>query len=245
MKGSPFCANHAELCPRESPRTGWEPKYHPSRWNRNPNLRKTHNCFAYAMNVNDPRQIQACAKDPKCNVPYHQPGSASGYPGFKNTIEKSCPEMEARTRGDNPTITPITFEAKCPNETSKIALVVDTDEDYHYYRQDMNGYWSHKPGGLAVTNKDASGRPIYDPQLADRNYNDQNSNLNYNNFCSYMCVPRMRPLFLKIGGKRIILREDSSVSVSRKSKNRYPLTRRSLGSKGRVTRRNQYGRKDY
>jgi hypothetical protein len=225
--------------------TGWEPKYQPSRWNKNPNLRKTHNCFAYAMNVNDPKQIEACAKDPKCNVPYHQPGSASGYPGFKDSVMKSCPEMEARTRGDNPTITPVVFEQKCPAETSKIALVVDSDEDYHYYRQDKDGFWSHKPGGLQVTNKDASGRPIYDPKLADRNYNDQNSDLNYNEFCSYLCVPRMRPLFLKIGGKQIKLKSDFSVSVSRKAKRRYPLTRRFQGSKVRGTQRNRYGRKDY
>lgn len=110
--------------------------------------------------------------------------------------------MVARLVGDNPMLKVTNFPSKCPKGTSKIGLVVDADEDYHFYRQDSNSLWSHKPGGTAVTNKDADGNLIYDPKLANRNYTKDGSTLNYDVFCSYMCVPRDRPLYLKIGGSR-------------------------------------------
>ncbi len=176
--------------------------YDPDRWNSRKEVRETHNCFAYAMNIHDPKQFTACFKSKSCNVPFHQPGSVSGHPRFSSASQKTCSDMVGRLLGDNPTLKVTNFTSKCPKGTSKIALVVDPDEDYHFYRQDSNGMWSHKPGGTPVTNKDADGRPIYDPKLANRNYDAKGSKLNYDIFCSYMCVPRDRPLYLKIGGSR-------------------------------------------
>lgn len=37
----------------------------------------------------------------------------------------------------------------------------------NWYRQNPDGTWSHKPGYGAVTNQDASGNIIYDPQVCD------------------------------------------------------------------------------
>ena len=182
--------------------SGWEPQYNPDLWNKKKELRETHNCFAYSMNIQDPKQVAACKKDPNCNVPFHQPGSASGHPGFRSQKTKTCPDMIARLLGDNPSMKMTTFTARCPPHTSKIALVVDPDEDYHFYRQDSNGLWSHKPGGMPVTNVDALGNLIYDPALANRNYSSEGTNLNYDTFCSYMCVPRDKPLHIKVGGTR-------------------------------------------
>jgi hypothetical protein len=153
------------------------------------------------MNVHDPKQLEACFQNKECNVPFHQPGSASGHPRFSAQAKKTCSDMIARLLGDNPTMRLTTFSEKCPARTSKIAIVVDSDEDYHFYRQDKNGMWSHKPGGTPVTDKDADDRPIYDPKLCNRNYDERGSKLNYDIFCSYLCVPRDRPLFLKIGGR--------------------------------------------
>jgi hypothetical protein len=45
-----------------------------------------------------------------------------------------------------------------------IALVVAKGKDYHWYRQDDSGYWSHKPGHTKATNLDASGKVIVDPR---------------------------------------------------------------------------------
>jgi hypothetical protein len=110
--------------------------------------------------------------------------------------------MIARLLGDNPGLKMTTFETKCPAHTSKISLVVDPDEDYHFYRQDKNGMWSHKPGGTEVTNKDATGRLIYDPGLAARNYTTDDSTLDYDTSCGYFCLARDKPLHIKVGGYR-------------------------------------------
>lgn len=104
--------------------------------------------------------------------------------------------------GDNPTLKPSKFTEKCPMGTSKIALIVDTDEDYHFLRQDINTLFSEKHGGLPVSNLDANGRLIYDVQLANHNWSKDNDPLNYDIFCGYFCIPRDRPLYLRVGGGR-------------------------------------------
>lgn len=208
-----FCEVHRKhKCPRISPLSGSEPKYEPERWNTKKEVRETHNCFSYAMNILDPKQISSCLTSKNCNVPFHQPGSASGHKKFSAQKYKTCPNMVSRLLGDNPILKVTDFTSKCPRGTSKIGLVVDADEDYHFYRQDSNKFWSHKPGGTSVTNKDAKGALIYDPKLADRNYDDKGSKLNYDIFCSYMCVPRYRNLYIKVGGKRIFLTRKRGVT---------------------------------
>lgn len=200
LKGKHFCEEHCQSCPRVSPLSGFEPDYQPDHWNKNYNIKETHNCFAYAFNINDKEQMKKC-NDPKCDVPFHQPGRASGYPKFKSSRPKTCPNMMARLIGDNPNLSMATFEEKCPIGTSKIALIVDENEDYHFLRQDSNKMWSHKAGSRAVANIDAAGKHIYDPALADYNYKkNSNGYLNYDTFCSYMCVPRITPVKLKVGG---------------------------------------------
>ena len=62
--------------------------------------------------------------------------------------------------------------------------------------------WSHKPGGMPVTNLDASKRRIYDPALSNRNYTGDNSTLDYDTFCGYLCIPRDRFLRIKVGGSK-------------------------------------------
>ena len=200
MPNSPLCSVHQKSCDRRSPLSGYEPDYHPEFWNNKYSIKETHNCFAYAFNVNDPQQIKKC-KNENCDIPFHQPGMASGYEKFKSGKSKTCPNMSARLFGDNYNVKMTTFTEKCPVGTSKIALIVDEDEDYHFLRQDSNKMWSHKPGARKVTNLDASGKKIYDPALADYNYKkNANGYLNYDNFCGYMCVPRITPVRIKTGG---------------------------------------------
>ena len=77
-----------------------------------------------------------------------------------------------------------------PN-TYKGAMVIDTNNTYHFYRQDDNVRYSHKQGTLRVENKDASGKAIYAPHLADRDYNKskKKDGITYDQFCSYFCIP--------------------------------------------------------
>ena len=39
--------------------------------------------------------------------------------------------------------------------------------DFHWYRLDNNGTWSHKPGQTGATDLDYANRPITDPRTAD------------------------------------------------------------------------------
>ena len=200
-RGSPYCRQHRTMCPSISPLTGAEPDFDPALWNKRRDFRETHNCFSYAMNVFDPKQVAKCKGKYECNAPFHQPGASAGYPPFTEDAPKTCPNMLARIFGDNPFTRITDFESKCPAGASKIALILDQSDDYHFLRQDSNGYWSHKPGARPVTNVDAVGHLIRNPRLANYNYTaNGDSTLNYDIFCSYMCVPRNRPLYLRISG---------------------------------------------
>ena len=75
-------------------------------------------------------------------------------------------------------------EAPGSNEY-KIALVIASN-DYHWYRQDSSGYWSHKPGLTDITNKDASGNLITDPRTCDRDY----SYADYSTWGGYYIISR-------------------------------------------------------
>ena len=214
LPGEAFCKFHIDKCKIGSPITGVEPDWHPTIWNKIKSFLKTHNCYSYAMNVRDPKQIAKCKNKKVCSAPYHQPGEASGYQPFTNNLPKTCPNMTMRIFGDNHDVLRVNFTDRCPNNYSKIALIVDQSDDYHFLRQDSNGYWSHTPGGSMVTNLDDYDHKIWNPKLANYNYKslDDGSSLNYDIFCSYFCVPRNRPLYLKARGGGSTA--DSSHSVS-------------------------------
>lgn len=202
LKNKPYCFQH-RYCKNFSPTTGYEPTFYPQKFNKTRRVKESHNCFAYAFDYIDIPKTSDC-NEKKCNIPYHQPGYASGYPKWSEIKTKRCPELLARLRGDIPgLIAPVRFEDKCPPKTSKVGVMkTRKNTDYHFVRQDRDGRWSHKPGGTEVTNKDASGRVIIRPDLADWDYTKKGSDLNYEIFCAYMCVPKNRKLKFKRGGKR-------------------------------------------
>jgi len=50
----------------------------------------------------------------------------------------------------------------------KVALVLAPGQDYHWYRETINGSWVHKPSTLVARYFDASNEYIYNPETADR-----------------------------------------------------------------------------
>jgi len=196
---SPFCKEHANgKCERISPLSGELP-YAPNQYNKFPGIKEAFNCFAYAFGLFMLPNKKGC--DVKsCPISFHQPGYKSGHPSWSNSEKngKRCPDLISRIFGDVsgnksskkngvPDVSMCHFNTKCPEGMRKIAVIVDAKQDYHFLRLDNNHYWSHKPGATDVTNVDASGRLIWDPHLALFNYPD--SNLNYENFCGYLCIP--------------------------------------------------------
>lgn len=139
------------------------PKYEPTYWNGDATARCSNNCYNYGNN----RRTDNFA----------QPGLASG--AMATTM--SCKEVWDAAVRDG--ILPLPASGVCPRSTcakeDKVALVVAPGWDYHWYRQDADGMWSHKPGSTAARNVDANGHAITDPATAARGP--------YTDFCGYMC----------------------------------------------------------
>jgi hypothetical protein len=135
------------------------PGYNPGPWNAAPVLTQN-NCYNYANN--------------QVTNTFAQPGRATGSP----VTGLSCPGVEPSARSDG-----LANAANFNTPLSAgagwyVALVIWPGRDYHWYRQDNGGCWSHKPGSTPAKDTDNSGARIADPQTCDRGP--------YSVFCRYM-----------------------------------------------------------
>ena len=203
VNNTPFCSEHQNC--KGSPLSGAEPRYNPGLYNDDNAVRLSHNCYSYAMGVIDLDLVKRCrkSKGKNCRTYFHQPGALGGDRYALNTVERrTCPNVVKLMKSDVPNITDTTFHGQCPATTSKIALVVDKGEDYHFYRLDSDGKWSHKDGSNKVKRYDAQKQPIMNPGNAARDYTQQGSDINYEDVCGYYCVPRATTVRLGQGGMR-------------------------------------------
>ncbi|MBQ7189824.1 MAG: hypothetical protein IJR99_10455 [Kiritimatiellae bacterium] len=67
-------------------------------------------------------------------------------------------------------------EKPCPKCHYKVLLVTRPHYDYHWYRQDDDGRWSHKRGDMSVITW------VDDPEKNAKNYH-------YDTRCGYLCFP--------------------------------------------------------
>lgn len=152
------------------------PIYEPEKWNNNKYIRKSHNCYAYALDKIDLRMAKKCKNILKSGKTWKCPRiQPAGYPDNKSI--KTCKTMEKRLMSDSIKKAGLVV----PKGYYKIALTCKYDKtDYHFYRQDDNGLWSHKNSWRKATNKDARGRLIKDPRTCDRGA--------FTIFCGYYIV---------------------------------------------------------
>lgn len=144
------------------------PAYEPTFWNDSGTIQYYNNCYNYGNN--------------KRTDTFAQPGRRSG--DYPNPME--CAEVAAAAVSDGLEVLPAS--GVCPDDKVKVALFVDPDlpvDDYHWYRLDSDGMWTHKPGGGPATNLDQSGDPITNPETADRS--NPAYDLDYTDFCGYFC----------------------------------------------------------
>lgn len=156
------------------PTSGFEIEYEPELWNYQPVMENT-NCYAYAFNT----QLY-----PNTNIlTYMQPGFAL-EPYDHTKLEHQLRRLDQEDISMDAVISNVQFDAeelelsfveiskytRCAPGTYKVALVIDNGVDYHWYRQNIDGTWSHKLAWLPITNLDASGNIIYDPESCDKNY---------------------------------------------------------------------------
>jgi hypothetical protein len=156
------------------------PPWDPARWNWWQVISRN-NCYNYATDI----QTDTFA----------QPGRASGV--YAQTPPPNCTDVGRGAVSDG--LKPVDCDSGCGCSgcCHRVALAVslgtptlwadasgDVYErplyDYHWYRLDRNGIWSHKPGGSLATNLDASGNLIRDPRTCNRGP--------YTTFCGCYCV---------------------------------------------------------
>ncbi len=65
-------------------------------------------------------------------------------------------------------------------------FLLEAGYDFHFYRQDSNGFFSHQMGGDDPTQLDGNGKLINDPRSANRRNPDFEGS--YSEFCSCFCV---------------------------------------------------------
>ena len=157
-----------------SPLSGYEPKYNPNYWNNNKNIKNNNNCYSYSVNN----------KNLKFGKP--QPGYFARFNHIQNNQYK-CAYFFKRILNDIPSVYLTSFKQKCKKGFTKAFFAIDSNKnehDYHFYRQDTNQLWSHKPGTTNVINYDADYKIIQNPYTANRNY----STYNYDKPCFFFCV---------------------------------------------------------
>jgi hypothetical protein len=157
-------------------------------------LQQSANCYAYAMGYKDP------------NTHFPQPG----FFGVENMYgyhmldrEFTCSNYTSRLLLDNPHIYPVAHDKPCDKGYYKVAFTVAPNRDYHLYRQNDDGTYSHKPGSTPARMTDSAHKEIKNPQTADRfNPPDQvdvyEPSLFYMTLCNSFCVPNRKthPTFL-------------------------------------------------
>ena len=157
-----------------SPLSGYEPKYNPKYWNNNKNIKNNNNCYSYSVNN----------KNHKFGKP--QPGYFAKFNHIQNKQYK-CISFFKRILNDIPSVYLTSFKQKCKKGFHKAFFAIDSNKyehDYHFYRQDNNQLWSHKPGTTNVINYDADYKIIQNPYNANRNY----TTYNYDKPCFFFCV---------------------------------------------------------
>jgi len=143
-----------------------KPKYEPEKWNDEGEIAQDctcnletetkvqcmNNCYNYACDIQ--------------NNTFAQPGAASGHPAYNDSIRSLVRGIISDGLWETDR------KSECPGCCHKVALVVWPNynggwNDYHFYRKDINGKWSHKPGKYPVTDRDQSGNVIDNPETAD------------------------------------------------------------------------------
>ena len=153
---------------------GSEPSFDTKRWNDNLKIRRTHNCYAYVLDIiNDNFKSKP------------QPGYASGFPYLSDRDIRACDKMFERIKADNPSVFQISYEKPCPEGYRKGYLAVDDSNstDYHFWRLDSSGLWSHKPGSTNARMENYDGKKILAPH---KSRIESNSHV-YDKSCGYFC----------------------------------------------------------
>lgn len=157
-------------------------KFQPSQWHSckksDWNCSKGVNCYAYALNNPDyywavPGSGFAHTKTKKYFTAFNKMFEKTSIASFQKMLKQG-----AKHDG--------LLSVKKPVKKDGYYLAAlffpKGERDFHWYRQDDDGTWSHKIGYMRPTNKDEKGKRIKNPLSADRG--------EYSIFGGYFLVPR-------------------------------------------------------
>lgn len=137
------------------------PQYNPGAWNDANGIEFNNNCYNYGCDIQ--------------TGTYAQPGRGSG----QKWTQLTCDNVTSAAIRDG--LVPVDCDQGCGcSECCHQVALVMAPYDYHWYRKDRDGRWSHKMGGSPATNLDSSNNIITDPRTANRG--------GYTTFCGCFCV---------------------------------------------------------
>ena len=193
------------------PVSGSEIDYDPNMWNLT-NLLGNTNCYAYALNCQ--------TNPPGATHTFLQIGqSVLGMFGLDIThYTPDGSEVLYYVQQDSSNwgfyFSEISRTAMCSSGKYKVALVIDPYYDFHWYRQNPDGTWSHKPGPNTVRDYDYSTQTIYDPATANR---DNGIDLNYEYVIGFYEVTPLNSNAFSIGLGEGFLTEEVEAIITQSS----------------------------
>lgn len=138
------------------------------------------NCYAYAFNDIDSSRTTKPQPGFKKNLP----------PLVRNQF--NCKSLIDRVSIDYPNAIyigndPELNHMQCEEGHYLVFLAVDNEgeeRDYHFYKRNNEGFWSHKPGNNEVFHTDGNNEIISNPYYANRTI----TSFNYTIPCGYFVV---------------------------------------------------------
>ncbi|XP_078382118.1 uncharacterized protein LOC144664781 [Oculina patagonica] len=143
-----------QVAAKRSKSKRYAPEYSNAPWNLR-NHQPFNNCYNYATT--------------KVTDTFAQPGRATGvlpYPPILANPVRMSAERDGLVTLNVAAGGPVPANPALPDQNHVVALVVAPGLDYHWYRLDKDGTWSHKPGQTPVTQLDYAGNTINDPRAA-------------------------------------------------------------------------------
>ena len=149
--------------------------FEPKKW-KEYSVESTTNCYIYALNL----PMDPYTGSNYISWDYIQPGRLGGniqikerlHCPFKTEVVIDAVKKDLAAIGME--IVESTFDEVREGNWWKVALVFDNSTrifsrgDYHWYRQNMDGTWSHKQGNGPVRNTDDSDKVITNQETCDR-----------------------------------------------------------------------------
>lgn len=180
-------------------------EFEPKEWKKF-TVENSTNCYIYALNLPKNPYTNNYYQDWK----YIQPGRLGG--NIQREKELKAPydkkEIFEMVKKDlaaiGMEIVESTYDEVREGNWWKVALAFDNNcgffdvGDYHWYRQNTDGTWSHKPGSCKVRNTDASNMIIENPETCDRG--------RYKIFAGFFMIRKKRgrkPNIFKVISKQI------------------------------------------